>query len=147
MLAGEMGDLAQDDDMGTVENKRLVEEFYAAGERGDLEACLDYLSDDITWTNIGSTRFSGTFTGKQALVEQLLGPLFGQLRNGISSVVEKLIAEDDYVVAQTAGTAETIGGEAYNNSYCQVIRIRNGKIAQVKEYFDTALAESVLVHE
>jgi ketosteroid isomerase-like protein len=47
------------------------------------------------------------------------------------------------VVAQTSGRAETLDGTPYNNSYCQVIRIRGGRIAEVKEYFDTALVDAV----
>ena len=129
--------------MGTEENKQIIEEFYEAGDRGDMDACFALLADDIIWTNIGSTKYSGTYVGKQALVEQLLGPLFGQLKAGISSSIENMIAEGDFVVAQTTGTAETKDGKPYNNSYCQVIRIREGKIAEVKEYFDTELATSV----
>jgi ketosteroid isomerase-like protein len=129
--------------MGIAENKQLVLDFYAAGARGDMDACFDLLADDVTWTNIGTTRFSGTYSGKQALVEQLLGPLFGQLKAGISSQIERLTAEGDVVVAQTGGTAETHDGTPYNNTYCQVIRIRDGKIAEVKEYFDTALVDAV----
>lgn len=129
--------------MGIAENKQLVLDFYEAGARGDMDACFALLADDITWTNVGTTKFSGTYTGKQALVEQLLGPLFGQLKAGIASEIERLTAEDDVVVAQTAGTAETHDGIPYNNSYCQVIRIRDGKIAEVKEYFDTALVDAV----
>ena len=34
-------------------------------------------------------------------------------------------------------------GTPYNNTYCQVIRIRDGQIADVKEYMDTALIDSV----
>ena len=56
--------------------------------------CFALLADDIRWTNIGSTRFSGTYTGKDKLIYQLLGLLFGQLKAGISSSVEKLIAEE-----------------------------------------------------
>ena len=129
--------------MGIAENKGIVLDFYEAGARGDMDACFALLADDITWTNIGSTKFSGTYSGKQALVEQLLGPLFGQLKAGIASHVERLTAEADIVVAQTSGTAETLDGKPYNNSYCQVIRIHDGRIAEVKEYFDTALLESV----
>ena len=129
--------------MGITENKQVVLDFYDAGARGDMDACFALLADDITWTNIGSTKFSGTFSGKQAMVEQLLGPLFGQLKAGISSQVERLTAEGDIVVAQTSGTAETLDGTSYNNTYCQVIRIRDGKIAEVKEYLDTALVDSV----
>ena len=129
--------------MGIDENQQVVLDFYEAGARGDMEACFGLLADDITWTNIGSTKFSGTFSGKQALTEQLLGPLFSQLKAGISSDIERLTAEGDIVVAQTSGSAETLDGTPYNNTYCQVIRIRDGKIAEVKEYFDTAMVGSV----
>lgn len=129
--------------MGIEDNKHVIKAFYEAGNRGDMDACFALLADDIKWTNIGSTKFSGTFVEKQVLTQQLLGPLFGQLKAGISSVVENMIAEGDFVVAQTAGTAETKDGKPYNNSYCQVIKVREGKIAEVKEYFDTELTSSV----
>ena len=129
--------------MGIAENKQVVLDFYDAGARGDMDACFALLSDDIVWTNIGSTRFSGTYRGKQMLLELLLGPLFDQLKAGIGSEIERLTAEGDIVVAQTSGTAETLDGRPYNNSYCQVIRVANGKITAVKEYFDTALTDAV----
>jgi ketosteroid isomerase-like protein len=129
--------------MGVAENKQVVLDFYEAGARGDMDKCFDLLSDDVTWTNIGATKFSGTYAGKQTLTEQLLDPLFGQLKAGISSEIERLTAEGDIVVAQTSGTAETLNGTPYNNTYCQIILIRDGKIAEVKEYFDTALVDSV----
>mgnify|MGYP001552151426 CR=1 FL=1 len=129
--------------MGIAENKQVVLDFYEAGARGDMDACFALLADDVTWTNIGSTKFSGTYIGKQALAENLLGPLFGELKAGISSQIEQLTAEGDIVVAQTSGNAETRDGTPYNNTYCQVIRIRDGRIAAVKEYMDTALIDSV----
>ena len=129
--------------MGIAENKQVVLDFYEAGARGDLDACFELLANDVTWTNIGSTKFSGTYIGKQAIAEDLLGPLFSQLNAGISSQIERLTAEGDIVVAQTSGTAETMDGTPYNNTYCQVIRICDGQIADVKEYMDTALIDSV----
>lgn len=129
--------------MGIAENKQVVIDFYDAGARGDMDTCFALLADDIIWTNIGSTKFSGTCRGKQELGENLLGPLFGQLKAGISSKIERLTAESDIVVAQTSGNAETLDGIPYNNTYCQVIRIHDGKIAEVTEYMDTALINSV----
>jgi ketosteroid isomerase-like protein len=129
--------------MGIAENKQVVLDFYEAAARGDMDACFSLLADDIVWTNIGATKFSGTYNGKQALIGDLLEPLFGQLKAGISSTIECLIAEGDSVVAQTSGTAETVDGTPYNNTYCQVIQIRNGRIANVKEYMDTALIDAV----
>ncbi|MCH8117151.1 MAG: nuclear transport factor 2 family protein [Proteobacteria bacterium] len=129
--------------MGVTENKKIVRSFYEAGNRGDFDACFDLISDDITWTNIGSTCLSGTYRGKAELMEKLLGPLFGQLKAGISSSIDNLIGEADTVVALTSGTAETKDGRPYNNKYCQVIRIRDGKFVEVTEYFDTELTSSV----
>ena len=129
--------------MGIEENKQVVLDFYEAGARGDMDACFALLADDITWKNIGSTKFSGMYTGKQAIAEELLGPLFGQLKAGIASRIERLTAEGDIVVAQTSGTAETLDGVAYNNTYCQVMQIREGQIANVMEYMDTALVDAV----
>jgi len=129
--------------MGVAENKKIVESFYEAGNRGDFDACFDLISDDITWTNIGSTNLSGTYRGKAELMEKLLGPLFGQLKAGISSSIDNLLGEADYVVALTSGTAETLSGRPYNNRYCQIIRIRDGKFVEVTEYFDTELTSSI----
>lgn len=130
--------------MSVEANKQVVLDFFAAGERGDMEACFALLADDITWTNIGTTSFSGSFVGKQTLIEQLIGPLFAQLKSGISSTIENLVGEGDVVVVQSSGTAETLEGEPYNNAYCQVMHIREGRICSVKEYFDTELAARVL---
>ena len=129
--------------MGITKNKQIVLDFYEAGARGDMDTCFALLADEVTWTNIGTTKFSGSYIGKQAIAEDLLGPLFGNLKAGIASKIERLTAEGDIVVAQTSGTAETKDGTPYNNTYCQVIRIRDGKIAAVKEYMDTALIDSV----
>ena len=54
-----------------------------------------------------------------------------------------MIAEGDVVVVQLRGKAETKDGRPYNNTYCHVFRMRNGKIGDVTEYFDTELASTV----
>lgn len=129
--------------MGVAENKQIVRSFYEAGNRGDFDACFDLIADDIVWTNIGSTTLSGTYSGKAELMEKLLGPLFAKLKSGISSSINNLIGEGDLVVALTSGTAETIDGRPYNNSYCQVIRLRNAQFVEVTEYFDTELTSAI----
>ena len=55
--------------MGIVENKQVVLDFYEAVARGDIDTCFGLLADDVTWTNIGTTKFSGTDVGKQAIAE------------------------------------------------------------------------------
>ncbi len=130
--------------MSTMKNKEIVHKFYEAGNSGDMDTCFDLISENIKWTNIGTTSFSGRFNGKEELIEKLLGPLFGQLKAGIFMHVNQLIAEGDYVVAHTSGTAETLDGRSYNNTYCWIIRLRNGKFTEVTEFADTELISSAL---
>lgn len=129
--------------MSVQENKNTVRKFFEAGNSGDMETVMALIADDVVWTDIGTTSLSGTYRGKADLAERLLGPLFGQLKAGIRMQLHRLIAEDDYVVAQTSGTAETLGGVPYNNSYCWIIRVRGGQFAEVTEFLDTELVTRV----
>ena len=129
--------------MSTETNKQTVMKFFEAGNRGDMDTCFGLIADDIRWTNMGTTSLSGTYSGKAELMEKLLGPLFGQLKQGIHMDVVRLVAEGDHVVAQTQGTAETLDGRPYNNSYCWVIRVRDGQFAELTEFMDTELAAAV----
>ena len=38
----------------------------------------------------------------------------------------------------------TVSGQPYNNSYCLVIRMDDGKMKEMIEYFDSALVDRVL---
>ena len=129
--------------MTLTDNKQVVQASYDAANRGDMDTCMGQLADDVAWTNIGTTKYSGTFRGKADLVTRLLQPVFGQLQAGIASSVDNIVAEGDFVVVQSRGKAETKDGRPYNNTYCHVFKIRDGKIVEVTEYLDTALASAV----
>ena len=129
--------------MSIEQNKQVVMDFFEAGNRGDMPRCMELMHDEVTWTNTGTTKFSGTYSGKANLGESLLGPLFGQLKAGIHTDVDNLIAEGDFVVAQNRGTAETHDGKAYNQTYCHIFTVREGVIVAVTEYMDTALLNAV----
>ena len=40
---------------------------------------------------------------------------------------------------QARGNSRTKSGDTYNNTYCQVFRLANGKVQEVTEYLDTEL--------
>ena len=86
-----------------------------------------------------TTRFSGTYRGKTSLLNDLVGPLFSQFEDQYTNVADRFIADDDYVVVECRGKATTKSGRPYNNKYCFVFRIENGKIKDVTEYMDTQL--------
>ena len=120
----------------------VVLKFFELSAAGDMNACFALLADDVTWTNIGTTRFSGTYSGKEAVLNDLVGPLFALLKDGIASTIDRVISEGDTVVVLHRGQSETHDGKAYNNDYAQVFTVRDGRIAAVKEYLDTALVDA-----
>jgi len=125
-------------------NREVVRSFLDAANAGNMDTCFGLLADDLVWTDIGSTRFAGRYEGKGSVLQDLIGPLFAQLKSGIHTTIERIVAEGEYVVVQSRGEAETVAGVPYNNSYCQVFTVRDGLIREVVEYCDTALVNQVL---
>jgi uncharacterized protein len=128
--------------MGAAENKQLIQNMFAELSKGNAEAFLGNMADNVRFTLIGTTKYSGTFNGKQELISKLLAPLTAQLDGGISLTPENFIADGEYVAMQARGKATTKAGKSYNNTYCQVFRIVNGKVQEVTEYLDTELVTS-----
>ena len=125
--------------MGAAENKKLIQEMFAELSKGNAQAFMSNMADDVEFTIVGTTKYSGTCKGKQELVSKVLSPLSAQLEGGLTITPENFIAEGDFVAMQARGKSNTKAGGTYNNTYCQVFRITNGKVQQVTEYLDTEL--------
>jgi ketosteroid isomerase-like protein len=129
--------------MSAVENKELIRNMFAELGRGNADAFLGAMADDLRYTLIGTSRFSGIFKGKAELISKLLAPLTAALTDGIAVIPYNLIADGEFVAMQAHGKAMSKNGKPYNNTYCHVFRIVNGKIVEVTEYLDTELVTSV----
>ena len=113
----------------------MIREVLASGL--DIE---QYLTDDAVWTIPGF----GSYEGKEEISAKLLGPMHGLMESMGNSVVTNIVAQGDYVVAESyAENRITKTGKPYNNTYCHVYRIRDGLIEHITEYADTALARDV----
>ena len=130
--------------MHTIDNKALVQRIHAELDKGNGQAFIDSLADDASWTLEGSTPWSRTYQGKQAIREELIKPLFGQFAGPYVSKTECIIAEGDRVVVLFSGDVPTKAGKRYNNRYCYVYRLEGGKVKELTEYFDTALVQEAL---
>ena len=56
--------------------------------------------------------------------------------------LEDAVAPNQKVEAR--GKVTTKSGKPYNNSYCYVCRLLDGKLVEVTEYMDTEMAAAVL---
>ena len=130
--------------MAMSENKRILQHVFVETGMGNGRPFLAALSENVVWTIIGSTRWSKTYTGKQAVLRELLGPLNAQLANRNTITAHRFTAEGDLVVVEGRGQNTTKAGKQYNNRYCWVFRFSEGEVVELIEYTDTALIDSAL---
>ncbi len=128
----------------TTTNKHIVQDVFAELAKGNGRPFVDCMADDFTWTMPGQGTWSGSWRGKQAVREQLLGPLFARFEGAYTNEAVRIVAEDDIVVVECRGHATTKSGKPYDNNYCFVFRLRDGKLRELTEYMDTELAAEVL---
>ena len=129
--------------MSVETNKQLITEAWDCISVDDIDGFFSRLTDDVTWTFTGSHRFAGTYTGRDELVTELFAPLGEVLEGGIKVQIDTLTGEGDRVVMEAHGEAVSKSGQPYNNKYCLVITVTDGKIAQVREYLDSELVTAV----
>lgn len=127
------------------QNKDIVRRAIAAISRGDLEGFMADAADDVTLSVMGE--IFPPIHGKAKVLKGLRNALGARLENGgaIVMTIENLIADGDYVAEQSRGRARTKDGKDYNNTYCRVWRIQNGKIHAMQEYLDTELVRACLM--
>ena len=125
--------------MTSEENKKLMQRIFDELARGNSQALIEVLADDVDWHVTGTTKFSGTYHGMASLMDELVVPLFSQFAEQLTTVADRFIADDNYVVVEAHGKATTKAGRPYNNKYCFVFRLEDGKVKEVTEYMDTQL--------
>jgi ketosteroid isomerase-like protein len=126
------------------ENTRLAQSGYEAFGRGDLAALAEMMADDIEWVNPGDPAVdpnAGTFKGKEAVLSWF---------HGLASTLDftkfeprEFIAQNDKVVSLVYAEAtarET--GRAFVNHEAHVWTFRDGKLARLHIYLDTAATAS-----
>jgi hypothetical protein len=105
---------------------------------------LESLADDFRFIVMGTTKWSRSYDGKAAVLAELFAPLRAKMSGPLRNTPIRFVADDDLVVVEVRGNNTTREGNAYNNVYCNVIRLEGGKLRELTEYCDTALIDAVL---
>ena len=130
--------------MSSARNKEIMREIFDELAKGNGRPFVDAMAEDFTWILKGTTKWSRVYRGKQAVRRELLAPLFAQFSDTYTNTARRILADDDMVVVECEGRVTTKAGQPYNNSYCYVIRMQDGKMRELTEYLDTALVDAVL---
>ncbi|MER6811976.1 nuclear transport factor 2 family protein [Spirillospora sp. NPDC000708] len=127
--------------------KDVVVRYVRAVADGDLETIRDSFAEDATWTYPGDLPLSGTWKGRDAIVDDFLGAATGGLfKPGTAPEVAlvNVIAEGDQVLAEWTAKGVTRSGKIYDNRCAGIYVVRDGRIVSVKEYADTRHVERTL---
>jgi ketosteroid isomerase-like protein/pimeloyl-ACP methyl ester carboxylesterase len=124
-------------------NKQVVLDGYAALLSGDVASYLAGMTDDVTITYFGDHLFTGTYRGKADIIQNYVPLLLARLDGPIKITVTNAIAEGDQVFVEARGESRTRDGQSYNNLYGIILKLRRGKIAEIREYMDTDLVKRI----
>jgi ketosteroid isomerase-like protein len=124
--------------MSTEQNKQLVAEFFGRFNDRDLAGALGMLADDVNWWISGKPEAQpAAGPHDKAQITALLQNMGRRLKNGLAMTVKGMIAEGDRVAVELESHGELENGRVYNNEYHMLITIRDGRIAEIREYLDT----------
>ena len=125
--------------MSTEQNTQLVQAVFAAFGRGDVQAVLDAMADDVVHDepSAGPAPFRGTYRGRGEVAA-----FFRQMAESVevlSFEPKQFVAQGDMVIAfgnyQFRARAT---GKAYESDWAMAWQCKSGKIAAWKTYKDSA---------
>jgi len=125
--------------MNTTENKQLMKDIFSELSKGNDKLLIAAMSENMQWNWMGTGQWSKSFKGKSTVLNELWAAVKTTLTQPFKVVADFIIAEGDYVVVQSSGHNTTPDGKIYNNKYCWVCRISEGKLQELNEYMDTEL--------
>jgi ketosteroid isomerase-like protein len=130
--------------MSAAANKKLVQQVFADSASRSGTTFADNLAEDASWVVTGQYSWSHEFRGREAIQNGLMGHFRSFFAERPRTVAFNFIADGDYVAVEARGDNVTKAGLRYDNQYCLLFRIEDGKIKQIREYCDSTLVERVL---
>jgi len=120
--------------MSASDNKALALKYLRELEAGNYDAAFGHFTADGKVTVMGRTSSVGDFA---KVVREFRGMVVGPMMLKVTGAV----AEGDKVAVEVTGGADMIKGVRYDNQYHFLFEMRDGRIAHLKEYMDTAVAQ------
>jgi hypothetical protein len=127
-----------------MDNRAIITHAFEELAKGNTRPYVEAMAENFTWRPMGRGAWGKVFAGKEHVRRDLFGKLYEQYEGAPRTQWIAIFADGDRVIVEADGFATTKAGKDYNNRYCFIIRMKDGKMVEVKEYLDTALAEEVI---
>ena len=126
--------------MTTEANKELVREYWRVINDKQSSEVLELCTDDFVFWFPGA---NGGFQTREQC-RKTFDSIFDIFPEGLIFTLYEMTAEGERVALEAESHGVHKSGKQYNNHYHFLFRMRDGKIAEIREYADTAHARGVL---
>jgi ketosteroid isomerase-like protein len=129
--------------------RQVLRRYLDALVAGDLETIRDSFAADATWTIKADLPVAGPWHGRDQIVDTFLATVMSERFEAGSHAFEfpTMVADGDTIALEWHVSARNAAGDPYENDYCGIFVIRDGRIATVREYLDSGYAARVLFAE
>jgi ketosteroid isomerase-like protein len=121
------------------QNATVVRRLYEAFARGDMETIKSCFAQDAVWHMPGRSPIAGDHRGWDAIVRDFLRRLRELSGGTFKADLIDVVANDQHVVALQHATG-TRGTKRLDVTACQLIRVQDGKILEVRGYYSDQYA-------
>jgi uncharacterized protein len=123
--------------MSTETNVQTVKDFFAAIGRGDKEALLALVAEDIEWIIPGEGwPLAGTHRGRAELAA-VLQKASEEVETTFPEPPEFVAQGDRVLVIGVATGKIKAPNKPFNDDWVFAITVRDGKLKKIREYIDT----------
>lgn len=125
-------------------NKEIIQGLYQSFASGDVASVTAAFADDISWTEADGFPLAGTYTGPQAVVDNVFMRL-GEFSDNWAVEVDRYVAEGDTVVADGKyrwNHKDT--GEPCEVRMAHVWSLADGKVTAFLQHVDSATVRDLI---
>jgi ketosteroid isomerase-like protein len=125
---------------------QVLERYHDAFVAGDLDTIRASFAEDAVWTLHGDLPIAGPWRGRDAIVDEFLVKVGGEIFEPGTPRFDWLsqTADDHAAVLEWRVRATTSKGRDYDNRYLAIFEIADGHITAVREYTDVDYVRRVL---
>jgi uncharacterized protein len=125
-------------------NIEKVENLFKNLETGNSDNFFKHVSDDVSWTVMGTHPLAGTYHSKEDFISHTFRRLNRILEEGVILKVKHILIQDDAAVVEMESISTALNGKPFNNTYCWVVYFQDDVIIEVRAYVDSALVQKVI---
>ncbi|MEZ5075087.1 MAG: nuclear transport factor 2 family protein [Solirubrobacterales bacterium] len=111
----------------TAKRRQVVDRYFEGFRRGDHDAVLDCLADDVVWDIVGVKRLVGKADFDAEIENE-------QFEGQPELAVERLVADGEHLVALGEGRGRLRDGGGFSFAFCTAFEFAGEAIARVRSY-------------